>query len=54
MTYLVDYRDYLTRKDFGGDFERHQHSSFGNQVRIQLGTTIEDCVIHQKINLKIS
>ncbi len=53
MTCLVDYTNYLTRKGFGGDFERHHHSSFGDQVLNQLGTTIEDYAKHQKIHLKI-
>ncbi len=52
MTCLVDCTNYLIIKDFGGDFERHHHSSFGDQVRNQLGTTIEDCATHQKIHLK--
>jgi len=48
----IDYKTTLLEKDFGGDFEKHQHSSFRNQVRYQLGTAIEDCAKHQKIHLK--
>jgi hypothetical protein len=48
----INYTNYLTRKDFGGDFERHQHSSFGNQIRNQVGTTIADRAKHQNIHLK--
>jgi hypothetical protein len=42
----------LPEKNFGGKFEGLQHSSFGNKVSHQLGTTIEDCARHQKIHFK--
>jgi hypothetical protein len=41
------------RKDFGRDFERHWHSSFGNQVCDKLGTTLEDCARHQVVHFSI-
>jgi len=46
MTYSIDCTNDITRKDFGRDFERHQHSSFGNQICNELGTTIEDYARH--------
>ncbi len=48
----IDYTNYLTIKDFGRDFEKHQHSNFRDQICNQLGTTIEDCARHQNIHLK--
>jgi len=43
----------VTKEVFGGDFERHQHLSFGDQLCNQLGTTLEDCAKNQKINFQI-
>jgi hypothetical protein len=48
----IDYTNYLTRKDFGGDFEKHQQSSFKDQVRNQFGTIMEACAKHQNIHFK--
>jgi hypothetical protein len=53
ITCSIDYTNNIIRKDFGGDFERHQHSSFGDQVCHQLWTTIKNGAKHQKIHLKI-
>jgi hypothetical protein len=46
MICSIDYTNYLTRKDFGGNFEKHLHPSFRDQIHNQLGTTIEDCAKH--------
>jgi hypothetical protein len=31
-TYLIDYKNNITKEDFGRDFDGRWHSSFGNQV----------------------
>ncbi len=54
MICSIDYTNYFTRKDFGRDFEKHQHSNFRDEVRNQLGTIVEDYARHQKIHLKLS
>jgi len=51
-TCSIDYTNNITREDFGGDFERHQHSNFGDQVCNQLGATLEDYAKHQKIHFQ--
>ncbi len=49
----IDYTNDITRKDFGRNFEKHQHSSFGDQVCNQFGTILEDYARHQKIHFQI-
>jgi hypothetical protein len=51
--YSIDYTNDITRKDCGGNYEKHQHSSFGDQVCNQFGTILEDYARHQKIHFQI-